>query len=148
MGEYFDYLRNHQIRSLKGDLVKSYEECSIANLLYLNGVEYEYEPYYEVDTATREHHQYRPDFYLPESKLYIEHFGIDKNGNTAPYVDWKKYHDDMERKRETHRENQTTLIETYSWWSSEGVLLDKLEDILASEGVIFNDSSRRGVQPC
>jgi len=37
MGEYIGYLRNHQIRSLKGDLVKSYEECSIANFLYLNG---------------------------------------------------------------------------------------------------------------
>jgi len=138
MGEYFDYLRNHQIRSLKGDLVKSYEECSIANFLYINGVEYEYEPYYEVDTATREHRQYRPDFYLPESELYIEHFGVDTNGNTAPYVDRKKYHDDMRWKRETHRENRTTLIETYSWWSSEGVLLDQLEDILKSEGVIFN----------
>jgi DNA helicase-4 len=138
MGEYYEYLRNHQIRSLKGDLVKSYEECSIANLLYLNGVEYEYEPYYEVDTATREHRQYKPDFYLPESELYIEHFGIDKHGNTAPYVDWRKYHDDMKWKRETHRENHTTLIETYSWWSSEGVLLDRLEDILVSEGVIFN----------
>jgi len=138
MGEYIGYLRNHQIRSLKGDLVKSYEECSIANFLYLNGVEYEYEPYYEVDTATREHRQYRPDFYLPESELYIEHFGIDKHGNTAPYVDRRKYHDDMRWKREIHRDNRTTLIETYSWWSSEGVLLDQLEDILASEGVIFN----------
>lgn len=138
MGEYIDYLRNHQIRSLKGDLVKSYEECSIANFLYLNGVEYEYESYYEVDTATREHRQYRPDFYLPESELYIEHFGIDKHGNTAPYVDRRKYHDDMRWKREIHRDNRTTLIETYSWWSSEGVLLDQLEDILASEGVIFN----------
>jgi DNA helicase-4 len=138
LGEYYDYLRNHQVRSLKGDLVKSYEECSIANLLYLNGVDYQYEPFYEVDTATREHRQYRPDFYLPEYGLYIEHFGIDKNGNTAPYVDRRKYHDDMRWKRETHRENSTTLIETYSWWSSEGVLLDQLEDILSSRGVVFN----------
>jgi DNA helicase-4 len=138
MGEYIDYLRSHKIRSLQGEIVKSYEECSIANLLYLNGVKYEYEPYYEVDTTTRERRQYRPDFYLPEHDIYIEHFGIDKNGNTAPFVDRRKYQEEMEWKRQTHRKNRTKLVESLSWWSSEGILLNHLEDRLTSEGVEFN----------
>ena len=35
-GEYWNYIRRNEIRSLKGDKVKSYEECEIANFLYLN----------------------------------------------------------------------------------------------------------------
>ena len=66
MGEYIDYIRQFQLRSLKGDLVKSLEECEIANFLYLNGVEYVYEGKYEVDTASLKHRQYTPDFYLSE----------------------------------------------------------------------------------
>jgi DNA helicase-4 len=105
-------------------------------------VKYDYESYYKVETATREHGQYRPDFYLPENGIYIEHFGIDINGNMAPFIDRRKYHEEMEWKRQIHRENQTKLVETYSWWSSEGILLSKLENILASEGVVFNPFAR------
>ena len=52
LGEYWNYIREHEIRSLKGDKVKSFEECEIANFLYLNGVSYEYEAEYEHYTRT------------------------------------------------------------------------------------------------
>ena len=64
-GEYWNYIRQHDIRSLKGEKVKSYEECEIANFLYLNGVTYEYEAPYKHDTATSEKRQYQPDFFFP-----------------------------------------------------------------------------------
>ena len=64
-GQYWEYLRRNDIRSLKGEKVKSMEECEIANFLYLNSVPYEYEAPYEHDTATPEKRQYRPDFHLP-----------------------------------------------------------------------------------
>ena len=79
-GEYWNYIRQHDIRSLKGEKVRSYEECEIANFLYLNGVTYEYEAPYKHDTATSEKRQYQPDFYLPDHGIYIEHFGIDAEG--------------------------------------------------------------------
>ena len=41
-GEYHDYIRKFDVRSLKGETVRSFEECEIANFLYLNGVAYEY----------------------------------------------------------------------------------------------------------
>ncbi len=41
------YKSRRELRSLKGDKVRSYEELQIANWLYLNGIEYEYEPIYE-----------------------------------------------------------------------------------------------------
>ena len=45
------YIRKYDIRSLKGELVRSFEECEIANFLYLHGVAYEYEVPYEHDLA-------------------------------------------------------------------------------------------------
>ena len=51
-GEYWNYIRKFGIRSLQGEVVKSLEECEIANFLYLNGIEYKYEAPYEHKTAT------------------------------------------------------------------------------------------------
>ena len=76
-GNYYDYIRKFDIRSLKGETVRSFEECEIANFLYLNGVTYKYEAPYEHDLATSEKRQYKPDFHLPDHGIYMEHFGID-----------------------------------------------------------------------
>ena len=53
-GAYYDYIRRYEIRSLKGEQLKSFEECEIANFLYLSGINYEYERLYEHETATLE----------------------------------------------------------------------------------------------
>ncbi len=134
-GEYWDYLRQYDIRSLKGDKVKSFEECEIANFLYLNGVSYEYEADYEHDTATSEKRQYRPDFYLPEAGIYIEHFGIDARGRTAPFIDQDEYRQGMEWKRGLHKERGTVLIETFSHEHASGKLTDRLAAKLSAHGV-------------
>ena len=134
-GEYWDYIRKFDIRSLQGESVRSFEECEIANFLYLNGVEYKYEAPYEHETATSKHRQYKPDFHLPEHGIYIEHFGIDANGKTASFVDREKYLKEMEWKCATHAKHETTLIETYSHEHASGKLLRNLTDKLAEHGV-------------
>lgn len=68
-------------RTLQNEQVKSLEEVSIANFLFLNGVRYEYERAYPFESADPEHRSYKLDFYLPDYDLYIEHFGIDRQGN-------------------------------------------------------------------
>ncbi|MBK7032775.1 MAG: UvrD-helicase domain-containing protein [Ignavibacteria bacterium] len=90
MAEYANWLRSNNLVSLDGFQKKSYEECVIANWLILNGVEFEYERPYEHSTRTVDYRQYRPDFYLTKYGLYVEHFGVDKSGNTAPYIDSTK----------------------------------------------------------
>jgi DNA helicase-4 len=134
-GEYIDYLKSNEIRSLKGDVVKSLEECDIANFLYVNGVAYEYEKDYEVETSTKKHRQYKPDFYLPEYGLYIEHFALNKEGLTPSFIDKEEYLKGLEWKRQLHESNQTKLIETYSYEKFEGALLKNLEDKLLSHNV-------------
>lgn len=139
--EYKQYIRENRIVSLKGDEVKSYEECEIANFLFLNRVNYEYESAYEHMTATEEYTQYRPDFYLSDNRIYFEHFGIDKQGNTAPYVEKESYLEGMVWKRALHRHHNTKMIETYSYQRRGGCLLSKLKEMLEAEGVDLNPMS-------
>ena len=141
-GEYWNYIRLHNIRSLKGEKVKSYEECEIANYLYLNGIAYEYEAAYEHDTATPDKRQYQPDFHLPDHGIYIEHFGLDAEGKTAPFVDNDKYHREMDWKRWVHEEHGTVLIETFSHEHAEGNLLRNLAKKLGDHGVVLSPISR------
>ena len=141
-GEYWNYIRRHDVRSLKGEKVKSYEECEIANYLYLNGIAYEYEAAYEHDTATPDKRQYHPDFHLPEHGIYIEHFGIDAEGKTASFVDNDKYHREMDWKRLVHEEHGTALIETFSHEHADGNLLRNLAKKLGAQGVVLSPIPR------
>ena len=134
-GAYWDYIRRYGIRSLKGEKVKSFEECEIANFLYLHGVNYEYERAYEHDTGTPGKGPYRPDFYLPDAAIYIEHFGIDANGKTAPFVPQKEYLRSMAWKRQLHAERGTTLVETFSHEHAAGTLTRNLAAKLQAHGV-------------
>jgi DNA helicase-4 len=138
LGDYFEYMRANEIRTLKGEEVKSFEECLIANWLFAMGIEYKYEQsYLEINTRTPDYRQYQPDFYLTEFGIYIEHLGIDRDGNTAPYIDTERYHAGIVWKRQLHSEHSTRLVETYHYEQREGCLLSNLESKLASEGVLF-----------
>ncbi len=144
-GEYHDYIRKFDIRSLRGETVRSFEECEIANFLYLHGVAYEYEAPYEHDLATSEKRQYKPDFHLPEHGIYIEHFGIDAAGNTASFVDREQYRQDMDWKRGVHAEHGTILVETFSHEQADGRLLRNLAEKLAARDVPLSPIPREEV---
>ena len=137
-GEYYDYIRRYEIRSLKDEQVKSFEECEIANFLYLNGIEYEYERLYEYETATSDKGPYRPDFYLPDTGIWIEHFGLNAEGKTAPFVPQKEYLESIAWKKALHEEHGTTLIETFSHECAAGTLLRNLEEKLRDCGVVLS----------
>jgi DNA helicase-4 len=141
LGEYYEYLRENDIVTMKGELVKSHEECMIANFLHLNGIAYEYEADYEISSADALHRQYQPDFLLCDYGIYIEHFGIDRDGHTAPFVDEDDYRRSMEWKRDLHRVHETILLETYSYQKWEGELLTSLRNALEDRGVKFNPVS-------
>ncbi len=142
-GEYYEYVRNSELRTLSGDLVKSVEELEIANFLTLHGVAFRYEQQFPERTATQEYSQYRPDFYLPAHDIYIEHFALDENGRPPPT--WKRYTEGVEWKRRIHAELGTRLIETYSWQHRNGVLRDVLQQQLEAAGVAFEPIPMRSV---
>ena len=137
-GEYWAYLRDNGVRSLQGEKLRSFEECEIANFLYLNGIPYEYERDYEHETATSARRQYRPDFYLPDAGIYIEHFAISASNDTPPFIDRDEYLRSMEWKRRLHAEHGTVLVETYSYEKKAGRLTHNLEEKLAAHGVALS----------
>lgn len=109
----------------------------IANFLFLHGINYEYEKEYPFSTGDQYRKTYTPDFYLTDYDIYLEHFGINKEGKTPwlSEIEEKKYLEGIEWKRELHRQKGTKLLETYSWYNSEGTLLINLERILRQNGV-------------
>ncbi len=138
-GEYYDYVRHSELRTLSGDLVKSFEELAIANFLTLNGVRFEYEAPFKFPTANKRHRQYRPDFYLPDYEIYIEHFALDREDQ--PPRGWGRYADDVFWKRGIHATYGTNVLETYSWQQREGALLATLSAQLEKEGVAFEPAA-------
>ncbi len=139
--EYDAYIRSVELRTLSGIQVRSFEELEIANFLTKHGVKFCYERPYKVWTQTGEYRQYRPDFYLPDYDVYIEHHALDELGN--PPRGWEGYKEKVEWHRRTHRKYGTKLIETYSWQHRWGILLDKLGERLEGEGVRLERVSQR-----
>ncbi|EDZ43542.1 helicase IV [Rhodobacteraceae bacterium HTCC2083] len=137
--DYYTYVEKMDLRTLQGEQVKSFEELMIANWLFENGIEYEYEPNYEHKVSEGGYRDYCPDFHLKNSGVYIEHFGVrrtKKNDGTyhlttAPFVDRDEYLEGMTWKREVHGEHDTTLIETFSYEREDGRLLEALAEKIA-----------------
>jgi len=128
--------------TIQGEKVKSVEELTIANFLYLNGIEYEYEKPYPYGSTI-----YRPDFYLKDYDIYLEHFGVDENNGAkwlTPFNE-QKYVEEMEVKREAHKTYNTKLLETYSYYNRDHILLKKLRVMLENENVIFKPRDTKSI---
>lgn len=148
--EYDEYLRLNPPTTVNNETVKSYGEMDIANFLMQNGIQYIYEHPYEVDTRTSGYGQYHPDFYLPDYKIYVEYFGINRNGEVPPYFKsangmtaTEAYRASTEWKRTMHKEHQTTMIECYAYEKFEGKLLDALKEKLEVAGVVLTPKSSK-----
>lgn len=132
--EYNEFLQSCRLITLTGQWVKSVGELRVANYLYLYSVPYEYEMNYEFNTATMERRQYKPDFYLPVTKTYIEYLGVDRDMKTAPFVNQAAYLEGVTWKRNLHRQHKTRLEELYSYQLTEGTLEENILDILKRVG--------------
>ncbi len=142
--EYNEFLEANPPITLKNERVKSYGELDIANFLAQNGIQYQYEMEYPVDTRTSKYAQYYPDFFLPEYDLYIEYFGINRQGEVPSYFRSthgksasQEYRESMEWKRQLHREYGSVMIECFAYDKFEGELLSVLEKQLKEHGVSF-----------
>lgn len=157
--DYYQFLKDYNIRpynlvqsngrqTFYREIVKSIEECKIANFLLFHGLNYKYEYPYEHDTATPKHSRWKPDFTVTQNgkTVYIEHFAINRNDDVPPffakpgetYQEAKdKYWEKINWARQTNEEYDTILIETYSYEMFEGTLFDNLKNNLTSQGFIL-----------
>jgi DNA helicase IV len=134
--------------TLNGETVKSRGELLIANWLFYNGVEYEYERPYERETADTAHRQYTPDFYIPAIDAYLEHWALDENGKPPP--SFHGYLEGMQWKKELHAKHGTTLLETTMSQLWTGEAFRYLERELTHGGVTLDpnpDRPARGRTP-
>jgi DNA helicase-4 len=123
--EYYRYQTNLSYMTLKGVPVKSEAEKEIMNFFLshrINGrdIKIQYETRANWMAYTSEKGRLvipRPDFYLPEYDLYIEHWAIDENGNVPAWFGEnarQRYKDGMKRKKEAYQSHSKLLVETTS----------------------------------
>ena len=119
-------------------VVKSYWELLIANYLVEHWikVEYEWKDFHYTDKKWNQR-DYKPDFYLPDYKIFIEYFWVDEQEKTAPWIDEEDYVENMHSKIEQHKEAWNILIDMryadLKWWRE--YYLDKLEKELKRNNV-------------
>lgn len=130
---------------------RSEQEKKICTWLTTHGVDFLYEEPYPLETANQKHRQYKPDFTIYYTKdgrryfFFLEHFGIDVNGNVPVWFGEgksggfskanKEYHEEILWKRQFHKENKTLLIETTSAMFQDGSIYRQLERQLNLVGV-------------
>lgn len=85
-------------RTKDGHFVRSKSEVAICNYLFDHGIRYQYER--RIFLGEQELH---PDFYLPDQKLYLEHFGL---------LDNPRYKEYAHKKAELFKEHDVPLIAT------------------------------------
>lgn len=155
--DYFKDRETYGIMAPYGDMygnpiyTRSQEEKKICTWLSTHGVDFLYEQPYPIDTSTKYRKQYKPDFtiyFKLNGQLYyifLEHFGIDKDGNVPEWFGEGKergydeanreYKSGIEWKRSIHREFNTQLIETTSAMFHDGTIYQKLEQELRKCGI-------------
>ncbi|MDM4772855.1 UvrD-helicase domain-containing protein [Solimonas sp. SE-A11] len=134
---------NGRVLTANGERVRSQEEAEIANWLFYNGVDYVYEPPYELKTANADHRQYKPDFHYPGIKLYHEHFALDARGQAPAH--FEGYLEGVRWKRQLHASHGTSLFETTSHGIRSGQDYQRLEKELTARGVVLDPNPDRPI---
>ncbi len=124
--DYLDYFNANDIRTFKGDRVKSFAELQIANWLFKQGLEYQYNARYQHSVSDKRARQYKSNFYLPQYDLYIDYFNIDETGTTPVFIDNVSYHAEIGCRHKLYRQNNTKYVDLYHHQHNQGLLLKGL----------------------
>ena len=129
-------------QTIRQEVMRSVEEVQIANFLYLNQVDYEYEAPYPF-TFEHSDRLYTPDFTLTVNgeKIYLEHFGITQEGHHSRYRDdeLKRYKETINDKVLFHKKHQTTLLYTFSQYTDGRPFLEHLKAKLEAAGIVLKE---------
>ncbi len=149
--DYQVEIKNSRIKkyeTIQNEILRSQEEVQIANFLYLNNIDYEYEPCYKYNIEGAKK-PYTPDFKITQNgkEAYIEHFGVTEDGYSNRYSaeELKKYNKAMRDKVAIHRKHGTNLICTCSQYNDGRELLEHLREKLESFGFVLNPRDNKEV---
>lgn len=132
-------LNQENILTIKEELVKSKGEAIIANFLFCNGIDYEYEKIYE--NLMDEHKVYKPDFTLKlhGQNVYIEYFGF----SDLNQINNEKYQRQKELKESYHLKHHNKFI-SISYAKAEDIT-NYLTQELQKMGFVFRPLSNRQI---
>ena len=140
LGEYIkkvEQQRSKRVKTITGEYLRSVQEVQIANFLYLNGLDYEYERVYPHGSPSK-NKKYTPDFYIiqGEHTAWLEHYALTESGYSSVFAPEQiaKYKKSIRDKRALHSDYKTTLIETWSLYNDRRSLMDHLKESLEREG--------------
>ena len=151
MNEYVETITNKRTGkaiTINYESLRSAQEVQIANFLYLNKVDYEYEKIYPY-SFRKSHKPYTPDFTIKQGDrtIYIEHFGITEDGTHNRYTnaELEHYKKEVNDKVKFHRDHGTQLIYTFSQYKDGRPLLEHLKEQLIGAGVSLQPRSEQEV---
>ncbi len=134
--------------TIQNEVLRSQEEVQIANFLYLNNIEYEYEPRYKFNIEGAKK-PYTPDFLIRqnEKEAYIEHFGITQSGFSNRYnqEELEKYRKAVHDKVDLHKQHGSTLLYTFSEFDDGKSLLEHLQKQLEWAGFVLKPRDNKEV---
>jgi len=129
--------RSKRSITIQSEMLRSKQEVEIANFLYLNSIEYEYEPVYPYNILMSKK-PYTPDFIIRQGDktAYIEHFGITQNGENKLFSEdqLNAYKKAINDKITLHRKHGTILIYTFSKYNDGRSVINHLKDELIAKG--------------
>lgn len=130
--------------TIQNEVVRSIQEVEIANFLYLNSIDYTYEPIYKYNIQFSSK-PYTPDFIIIQGNhvAYLEHFGISEDGKNFLYSEdeLEAYKKAVKDKILLHRQHGTELIYTFSSYRDKRSISEHLQENLVSHGFMLNRRS-------
>lgn len=143
LGEYVKKVqqqRTKYVKTITGEYLRSVQEVQIANFLYLNGLDYEYEKPYPYESPSR-NKKYTPDFFIRQGEhtAWLEHFALSESGYNSIFTPQQigKYKKEIRDKRDIHARCGTHLLETWSLYNDRRPLLEHLQEVLEKEGFVL-----------
>ena len=140
--------KTKRTETILNEIMRSRQEVEIANFLYLNGIDYEYEPLYKYDIMFARK-PYTPDFLLKQddNEAYLEHFGITEDGRNNRYStdELASYIEAIKEKKALHGQHGTTLLYTFSGYNDRRPLVDHLRELLEENGFELRPRSNKEI---
>ena len=129
--------RSKKKTTIQNETVRSIQEVEIANFLYLNSIDYVYEPIYKYNISMAKK-PYTPDFMIKQGEhiAYLEHFGITEDGKNFLYdkEELEAYKKAINDKVLLHRKHHTELLYTFSSFRDGRSISQHLEESLVQHG--------------
>ncbi|MET3616160.1 DNA helicase-4 [Rhizobium aquaticum] len=122
---------NATIGTMAGIYVKSLQEQTIVNWLWLHSVAFEYERQTPIEEENGEIRHVHPDFYYPDSNTIHEHLAINADGS-SPFANYVPH---AENKMAAYRQAGMDVFQTTSAQASSGSLITELEAEITRRGI-------------